>query len=58
MKFHLNDYEVKVVMCILCEWTELDHKDLSHSDIATTLNIYSHMFKSELQDIATELSEL
>lgn len=33
-------------------------KYLGHSDIATTLNIYSHMFKSELQDIATELSEL
>ena len=33
-------------------------KYLGHSDIATTLNIYSHMFKSELQDIAEELKDL
>ena len=31
---------------------------LGHTDIATTLNIYSHMFKSELEDIAIELSDL
>ena len=33
-------------------------KYLGHTDITTTLNIYSHMFKSELDDVAIELANL